>query len=442
MNLRAVLLLAVGVSAVVAAEGSGVERHVPSPDYPTIQSAIDGCSDGDVVIIAPGTYGGVGNRDLDYSNGLPAGQTRAITVRGEDPDDPNVVAATVIDCEGAETDPHRGFYFHNFEGPNAVVAGLTITGGYAPASLGGDAGGGIYCLGDVTIVNCIVHGNTAASVGGGIYCFGAPEIRACTISENTARIRGGGIYCYESGSATITNCIISGNVAGDGSGGAEDGYGGGGVCCYRAAPTIINCQIAWNIADGGGGGVYSLMDSPTITNCTLVGNAAATGGGLYAMLPNIAVTLKNCILWDNTASTGHEIALVSSKVAVSYSDVQGGQAQVDADDPNWLTWGWGNVNADPRFRDADGPDGDPNTWEDNDYHISSGSPCINKGDPWGDYSGQTDMDGEPRVDGPRVDIGADEWRCGAGLAPMLPMMLGALGLLAMARYPATRVLVM
>ncbi|GAG54290.1 unnamed protein product, partial [marine sediment metagenome] len=44
-----------------------------------------------------------------------------------------------------------------------------------------------------------------------------------------------------------------------------------------------------------------------------------------------------------------------------------------------------------------------------DYHLLLNSPCIDAGDPTGDYTGQTDIDGEPRVINGRVDIGADEY---------------------------------
>ncbi len=52
-----------------------------------------------------------------------------------------------------------------------------------------------------------------------------------------------------------------------------------------------------------------------------------------------------------------------------------------------------------------------------DVHLSPGSPAINAGDPaFVPGAGETDLDGAPRVNGPRVDIGADEATiCGNGV---------------------------
>ncbi|GAH39850.1 unnamed protein product, partial [marine sediment metagenome] len=44
-----------------------------------------------------------------------------------------------------------------------------------------------------------------------------------------------------------------------------------------------------------------------------------------------------------------------------------------------------------------------------DYHLLEGSPCVDAGDPsFVAAPDETDIDGEPRVLGAEIDIGADE----------------------------------
>jgi len=151
--------------------------YVPS-QYETIQEAIDRSWDSGIVWVADGTYSGQGNCDIDFKG-------KAITVKSE-----NGPGSCIIDCQGSETEPHRGFYSQRGETADSIVDGFTITNGYATwGSPGGPYGGGIYCSGSSpTITNCIITKNTAE--------FGA----------------GGGIFCTD-GSPTISNCIISGNNA-------------------------------------------------------------------------------------------------------------------------------------------------------------------------------------------------------------------------------------
>jgi pectin methylesterase-like acyl-CoA thioesterase len=61
-------------------------------DFSNIQAAISDSNDDDTIIVAPGTYTGTGNRNIDFTG-------KAITVRSSDPNDPNIVAATIINCQ-------------------------------------------------------------------------------------------------------------------------------------------------------------------------------------------------------------------------------------------------------------------------------------------------------------------------------------------------------
>ena len=391
------------------------QLHVPE-HYPTIQAAIDASMDGDIVIVSEGIYTGLGNRDLNFNG-------RAITLRSTNPDDPCVVAATVIDCEGTKEESRRGFYFHSGEGRDSILSGFTIINGYA------NSGGAIYCSqSSPTIQNCHLANNFALSKGGGIYGDrSSVAVTDCNISGNSAGTSGGGIH-FRMGGPSVTGCIITGNSASSTNGGGicsmfcknsmiswckitdnSAGYEGGGIYCNADIGDIaINyCTISRNLAGNAGGGIYCKKgyDSPTISNCLLTDNSSGYGGGICSLSNHVirnctiarnsghtgggiqrwtnSPPISNCILWGNTASKGPQI-IGSNKVI--FSDVQGGYS------------GTGNINEDPLFRD-------PNN---SDYHLLYSSTCINVGNPAGSYGGQTDIDGQPRVMGGRVDMGADE----------------------------------
>jgi len=391
-------------------------RYVPS-QYSTIQSAIDACNNGDTIIISDGIYVGAGNRDIDFKG-------KAITLRSQ-----NGPENCIIDCQGTVSEPHRGFKFHSGENLSSVLNGLSITGGYGPpesfGSVPSSKGGAIYCLSysSPKIINCNIYNNrvggTIYSDGAAVSCFRSdPIIENCYISNNiangTSGSDGGGIYCYIS-SPTIVNCTITNNTV-------NKRYGGGISITYHSNPHITNCIIKNNYAYYGGGLITGSWSAPIIQNCFIVQNSAHRGGAIYAGFNSCAATIKNCTITNNMAeyaggiyfnpylgsltlqnciiwnNDSQEILSTDDSVlVVKYSDISG----------SWP--GIGNINADPMFRNpALG-----------DYHLTGNSPCINTGDFTGDYTGQIDIDGEPRVLNGRVDIGADEYS-GGSLPPEPP----------------------
>ena len=314
-----------------------VDNNGPA-DFNNIQSAINNATNGDIVIVAPGTYTGPGNRNIDFLG-------KAITVRSTNPNEPNIVTVTVIDCGTAG----RGFYFHNGEGLSSVVAGVTVTKGFA------NRGGGILCENSSpNINNCIISGNSANENGGGICCYsdGSPTISYCVITGNKAGNGGGGISCmagshpiiedctFSSNSATtfgagmqniwnsdpsLFNCIFSKNIikSDSGSGGGMGNYynsdpeisncsfsdnsapWGGGICNdQNSKPTISTCIIRANRATVGGGGISNSGSSPIITNCIFSGNRASHVGGGINNQWNSNVTLSNCVFHSNIALWG------------------------------------------------------------------------------------------------------------------------------------------
>jgi hypothetical protein len=86
---------------------------VPS-EYPTIQAAVDAAVDDETILLADGIYTGDGNRDVSFGG-------KRITVTSQ-----SGPAYCVIDCQGSETDPHRGFVFENGETTDTILSGVSI----------------------------------------------------------------------------------------------------------------------------------------------------------------------------------------------------------------------------------------------------------------------------------------------------------------------------
>ncbi|MCP4591869.1 MAG: hypothetical protein GY842_14125 [bacterium] len=156
--------------------------------------------------------------------------------------------------------------------------------------------------------------------------------------------------------------------------------GDSGVYSDDATTTVRNCIITNNDASGAGGGVAAIDGTLTVRNCTIVDNTSGGGAGGID-ISSASATIAQCILWGNTPTE------TGGSPLVTYSDVQGGYA------------GLGNIDEDPQFIDSASAD----------YHLKRSSPCVNAGDPtFTPEAGETDIDGDARVQGGFADMGADE----------------------------------
>lgn len=338
-------------------------------EFINIQAAIDDANNGDVVEVQPGIYTGPGNRDIDFKG-------KAITVRSTDPNNPNIVAATIVNCKGTTAEPHRGFYFHSGEDGNSVISGFTITNGIAYI------GGCIYCKNSSpTIQNNIISGNRA--IWDGVEIPGA----------------GGGIY-FENSSAIITGNVITNNSA--------EGIGGG-MFGLHSLITLSNNLISknhayevygWFSSSGEGGGISCHFYSSFIMiNNTISGNYAhdlpfpwqipGVGGGIFCN--NSSLILVNTILWGDSPD---EIYTDGATI-INYSDIQGG----------WI--GEGNINVNPLFANVANGDyhlkSHAGRWDSNSQswvYDEVTSPCIDAGNPG------CPVGDEPEPNGNRINMGA------------------------------------
>ena len=216
----------------------------------------------------------------------------------------------------------------------ATLDGVTISGGKADL--------GVTCPG--------------TSCGGGMFNNSSSPTLTNVIFTHNYGTNGGGMYNYAS-SPVLTNVIFSGNSAGSNGGGMYN-YGG-------SAPTLTNVLFSGNSAGTTGGGMYNGNSSnPSLANVTFSGNSS-TGLGPGIQNSSLASPiLKNVILWDSKTPEINNGPGASA--TVTYSNIQGGYA------------GAGNINQDPQFVDADGPDNTFGTADDNP-RPGFGSPVIDAG---------------------------------------------------------------
>ena len=311
-----------------------------------IQDAVSVASAGDTVMVTNGVYPGT----VSVTNSLAI-----VSVSGP--------GFTIIDGGGTNRCASLT--------TGASLTGFTLRNGSAYW-----AGGGVFCWStNAFLTNCVITGNSAKShavlsKGTWVYIEGT----------------GGGVY-----GGTLYNCIVSLNFAQgiwepNGSLWAFHPGQGGGV----SGGMLFNCLVCRNRANAGGG-----TADCNLYNCTLSGNACddsskVDGTRQYHYAGNrggaAGGTLYNCIAYFNYATNG---ANCGTDCVLNYCCTTPLPAN-----------GVGNITNAPLFVDTNG-------WS--NLHLRTNSPGINAGN--NDYvTTATDLDGNPRIAGGTVDMGAYEFQ--------------------------------
>jgi predicted outer membrane repeat protein len=248
-------------------------------------------------------------------------------------------------------------------------------------------GQGLRCFtiqGDGVGVDGFIFEDGSGDAGGAIGLANATGfvVRNCTFRYNSADF--GGAIASRGATGEIINCIFTDNSA---------TTSGGAIDILDSALIIANCIFSANAAGTNGGAIYNSASNTIITNCSFAGNETFNGGAIYNENSDPAIT--NSILWGNTAVNRNAIYDdrddpedgVRASANVTYSSI-------DDNDYAYKS-GARNRKYDPIWTD--------------DFHLQPGSPCINMGKSDAVGIQETDFEGDPRIIGVRVDMGADEF---------------------------------
>lgn len=252
--------------------------------------------------------------------------------------------------------------------------------GPVPLFLEPDAGGGAE---NSLLTNCTLIGNQAVgySVGGGV---DSCTLQNCLLMSNNADDFGGG-----ANNSTLNNCVLTNNTS------INNGYGNGGGAQYG---TLNQCVLAGNYADGDGGGALG----SALNDCLVIGNSSGDAGGGAAF-----ATLVNCTVAGNSSPSAAGVTGCQAYDSIVYYN-----GTTNYDDQTALIYccatpdpgGYGNITNAPLFVNLAG----------GDYYLQSNSPCINSGDN-SFVATATDLDGNPRIVGGTVDMGAYEYQTPASI---------------------------
>jgi predicted outer membrane repeat protein len=184
----------------------------------------------------------------------------------------------------------------------------------------------------------VIFSDNTANNGGGMYLnYSNLNLMGVTFSDNTAGSKGGAIYTGTSSSIIGSYVLINNNYS--------EGHGAGIFISAGSTINLNNSTIASNIVGEGdtfGAGIYADGGTAALVNSIVYYNRRE---GDYGINYNL---------------NGYTMDILD-EYTVSYSDIEG--------DENWIPEGEGNISIAPEIND----------FENGDYNLQGGSPCIDTG---------------------------------------------------------------
>ena len=383
---------------------------------PNLQAALDAAAASaspDRVEIGAGTFTAAGPSGFFYSGGTPGnhvdvvgdGPTKTI-LRAPDASDSNTSITLQVDSVPSAGDSST------VSDLKAVLAGatnccpnstgLSVTGAITrvvvtskPAPNPTINAQGIWI--DGTVSNSTVEIDKSLSGGGGIRV--ADGQQGTILDSNVTAYHG--IYAASSGVAATSETVKRVSI--------DASYSG----IYNFGGSVNAEDVVIDLDGGAYHGIYAAAD-PNNNASTVLRNGTILGG-------NNSATVESMFPGRTATISINSSILEGSTTSLFRSGSAGGTAQLSTRYSNYsptvvstgggaLTQGPGiTAHADPGFVNAAG----------GDYHLRTGSPLLDLGDPAALLAGEstTDLDGNPRVVRGRRDVGAFELQLPCGGKP-------------------------
>ena len=341
---------------------NGNDGSLETP-FATISHAILSASDGDTIRLNPNHY----SESFNFNNKEIVLESRAFEL--------NMME---LINETAFVPLSDGSSCLTLTGPlndNATLRGFSFRDGSTPI------GGGLVLNNCSPIFENIIVENNMSEFGGGLYLNESNAVfENCTIRNNVSNM-GGGIYIMN-GAPIFKNVLISDNIAYWGAG-MYAGYSQPNIqlCTFRNNEAFIEgggfylegglCEMGWtsfenNIGIDFGAGIVANMSSLDLNHTTFYGNVSGAGSAITFM--GSTGHIQNSILWDNEGTLFYSIESSGiSTLNISYSDVTGGESNLEAFSNFSMLIGSGILNGDPQFCNS----------PQNDFNLAETSICFN-----------------------------------------------------------------